>query len=72
MSQLSCATTIGKKAVMSDPLKPAGQDMQQEAANELIGIQAHHLLTRVVSVILPVKGQSGSARLHSLHSVALG
>jgi len=40
---------------MPDPLKPAGQDMQQEAANELIGIQGHHLLARVVTVILPVK-----------------
>jgi len=40
---------------MPDPLKSAGQDMQQETANKLIDIQAHHLLTRVVAVILPVK-----------------
>ena len=40
---------------MPDPLKSAGQDMQQEAANKLIDIQAHHLLARVVAVILPVK-----------------
>jgi len=40
---------------MPDPLKPAGQNMQQEATNEFIDIQAHHLLARVVAVILPVK-----------------
>ena len=40
---------------MPDPLKSAGQDMQQETANELICIKAHHLLTRGVAVILPVK-----------------
>ena len=40
---------------MPDPLKSAGQDMQQEATNKLIGIQAHHFLTRVVAVIFPVK-----------------
>ena len=40
---------------MPDPLKAAGQDMQQEAANKLIDIQAHHLLARVVAVIFPVK-----------------
>jgi hypothetical protein len=38
-----------------DSLKSAGQDMQQETANELIGIQAHHLLTRIMAVILPMK-----------------
>jgi len=40
---------------MPDPLKPVWQDMQQEAANELLRIQAHYLLARVVAVILPVK-----------------
>ena len=40
---------------MPDPLKSAGQNMQQETTNKLIDIQAHHLLTRVVAVILPVK-----------------
>jgi hypothetical protein len=38
---------------MPDPLKSAGQDMQQEAANKLIDIQAHHLLARVVPVSPP-------------------
>ena len=40
---------------MPDPLKAAGQDMQQETTNKLIDIQAHHLLARVVPVIFPVK-----------------
>ena len=40
---------------MPDPLKSAGQDMQQKAANKLIDIQAHHLLARFVPVIFPVK-----------------
>ena len=40
---------------MPDPLKSAGQDMQQETTHELIGIQTHQLLSRFVTVILPVK-----------------
>jgi hypothetical protein len=55
VSQFSQATAIGKKTVVPDPLKSAGQNMQQETANELIVVQAHHLLSRFVTVILPVK-----------------
>ena len=40
---------------MPDPLKPARQDVQQEAANELLGLQAHHLLARLMAVIFPAK-----------------
>ena len=40
---------------MPNPLKAARQHMQQEAAHELLGLQAHHLLARVVAVVLPVK-----------------
>ena len=40
---------------MPNPLQPAGQYMQQETADELRGVHAHHLLLRVVAVILPAK-----------------
>ena len=40
---------------MPDPLKPGWQDMQQEAADELLRIHTHHFLARFVAIILPVK-----------------
>jgi hypothetical protein len=38
-----------------DALKSRRQYMQQNAADELLAIQVHDLLARVVSLILPVE-----------------
>ena len=40
---------------MPDPLQAARKHMQQEAANELLLLQAHHLQARIVAVILPIE-----------------
>lgn len=53
--QFDHAIAIGQEAVMPDPLEPVWHDMQQEAANELMRIQAHHFLARFVTIILPMK-----------------
>ena len=46
---------VGQEAVMPNALKPMRKNMQQEAADKLLRIQAHYLLARVVAVILPAK-----------------
>jgi hypothetical protein len=40
---------------MPNPLESARQNVQQEAADELMLIQAHHLLARLVTVVLPAE-----------------
>jgi hypothetical protein len=37
--QLGLAVAIGQKAVVADALKTVRQDMQQEATNELVGLE---------------------------------
>ncbi|OIP19163.1 MAG: hypothetical protein AUK51_02210 [Comamonadaceae bacterium CG2_30_59_20] len=41
---LDLAITVGQKAITSDTLEPRWQNVQQESANELVGIQAHGLV----------------------------
>src|SRR6516165_5600115 len=46
---------IGEEAVVTDAMKSVGQDMDQEAADELVGVEGHKLIASVAlgSVILP-------------------
>ena len=37
-------------------MEAVGQDVEQEAADELVGTKGHHLLLVVVAIILPAKG----------------
>ena len=41
---------------MANPLEPAGQHMQQETADELIGTECHGLGPVAMPAILPAKG----------------
>src|ERR1700722_13239788 len=41
---------------MADPLQSLRQDVQQEAADELVGLEGHSLLSVVVSVVFPAEG----------------
>ena len=46
---------IGEEAIVADAVEPVGQDMDQKAANELVGIERHKLVTSgaLGAVILP-------------------
>src|SRR6516165_6124168 len=46
---------IGEEAVVTDAMKSVGQDMDQEAADELVGVEGHKLIASVAlgPVILP-------------------
>jgi hypothetical protein len=37
---------IGEIAVVTDAMEAVGQDVEQEAADELVGAEGHHLLYR--------------------------
>ena len=51
---------IGEKAVVTDAVKAVGQHMDQEAADELVGIECHQLVASVGlgPIILPFEGHA--------------
>ena len=59
-----CVTrACGEEAVVADAMEAAGQDMDEEAADELIGRERHDFLpiAAVGAVILPFEGDAGVA-----------
>ena len=54
--QQESAATIGQQAERTDADKAAGQDMKQEAAQELLGGKGQRALVIALGVILPAKG----------------
>jgi len=51
---------VGEQAVVTDAMKPAGQDVDQEAADELVGVERHQLVVSIDlgPVILPLEGHA--------------
>jgi len=51
---------IGEEAVVTDTVKSVGQDMDQEAADELVGVERHKLVASIGlgPVILPFEGDA--------------
>src|SRR6266581_6070241 len=49
------ASAIGQEAERADADKAAGQDVEQEAAQELLRIERHHSLLIPVGIILPTE-----------------
>ncbi len=58
---LGLPVAVGEKAVVTDALEAAGQDMQKEAADELLGIERHALWRGSVGVIFPSKTNTAVA-----------
>lgn len=46
---------VGQKSVVADALKSVGEDVNQKAADELVGGKRHRLLAIAVTVILPLE-----------------
>jgi hypothetical protein len=53
--KLSPSPTIGEEAVVADPLKALGENVDEEAANKLLGGEGHGLALVVVAIVLPRK-----------------
>ena len=51
--ELAGPAAIGEQSVVTQPGKATRQHMQQEAANELVGVEAHHLDPVAVGVVAP-------------------
>jgi hypothetical protein len=61
---------------MTNALETVWQDVQQEAADELVGVQGHHFLAVVVAIVLPAKGDrivvdSGQAGVGDCHAMGI-
>ena len=54
-SKFVLSVAIGEKAVIADPLEPFGQNVKQEAADELLGRELHGFVLVVVAVIPPAE-----------------
>ena len=48
--------TIGEEAEVSNAMEAVGQGVQQEAPDELVGLQTHGLDGAVVAIVLPGEG----------------
>ena len=60
LREVVVALSIGDQAIVANAMKAAGQDMQQEAAHELLGTEGHGLVAGVClgPIILPAKGDA--------------
>ena len=58
--QIAFAPGIGDQSIVTDAVKAAGQNVQQETAHELLGIERHHLVARLAlgSVVLPAEAHT--------------
>ena len=54
------APAVGEETVVSDAVEPVGQDVDQEAADELVGVERHELVASVGlgPVILPFESHA--------------
>ena len=55
------ASAIGEEAIVTDAVEAARQDVDQEAADELVDGERHHLgpIAPVGAVVLPAEGHAG-------------
>lgn len=61
------AAGAGEEAVVADAVEPLGQDVEQEAPDELIGIERHHAIPclPIAAVILVAEGDAALVELIS-------
>src|SRR6266581_1116134 len=64
------ASAIGQEAERADADKAAGQDVEQEAAQELLRIERHHSLLIPVGIILPAESNLVMLESHEAMGVA--
>jgi hypothetical protein len=58
LGEFGFAITVGEKAVMTDVLQSLREDVQEEAANELLGGKRHGFFRGAVLVVLPKKANA--------------
>src|SRR5258708_17028580 len=55
---------VGEQAVVTDAMEAGWEDVEQEAAHELAGVETHDLapMTAVLAIVLPVETDMGQDR----------
>ena len=63
---VALAVGVGEQSIVTDAMKARGQHVQQEAAHELIGRQAHRFeaCTPVFAIVLPAEGDTTIVQGH--------
>ena len=58
--EIAFAPGIGDQSIVTDAMKAAGQNVQQETAHELLGTERHRLVARLAlgSVVLPAEAHT--------------
>jgi|APSaa5957512535_1039671.scaffolds.fasta_scaffold14925_2 hypothetical protein len=54
--QIGPTPRIGKQAVMANTMATRGENMKQEAADELVGLQCHGFLPLAMAIVPPFEG----------------
>ena len=52
-ADLGAAAAVGEQAIVADPMEPVRQGVEEEAADELGGVQGHELGLAVMAIVLP-------------------
>src|SRR5207249_9647324 len=66
---LEAAAAVGEEAVVTDAYEPPGQEVEEEAAQELDATEGHDALAAVVTIVLP--GERDLLGAHG-HEAAVG
>src|SRR5208337_3396919 len=61
--ELLDAASVGEKAEVANAAEALGQDMQEKAAHELVGVQRHRLGLVLGAIILPAKADAAVAAI---------
>src|SRR5262245_43248385 len=64
-SSWSARWAIGEQAVVTDAMEAGWEDVEQEAADELAGVETHHLapMTAVLAIVLPAETDMGRVKI---------
>src|SRR5438046_3697719 len=62
--QFGGAVAVGQETVAADALKAGRKGVLQEAADELLGREGHHLLLLPVAIIFPLEGYLTTFQRH--------
>ena len=64
MFKRSTSSTVGEESEVSDANQPLGQDVDEEAAQELMSGNCHDLLLAAVGIVSPAEGDAIALKSH--------
>jgi hypothetical protein len=67
--QLGLTVTIGEEAIMADAVEAGWQAVEQESADELVGLKGHHPDLAALAIVAPAEADAG---VIDRHEAAIG